>query len=67
MSVAAATTALMAASSSRMSGVENCVSWSARSAAHSAPGVVRPAATIARQARAEAAARAFGACANGIP
>ena len=42
-------------------------SCSARNTCHSLPGLASRAATIARQARAVALTRAFGAGANGIP
>ena len=45
----------------------NWSSWSARRAAHSLPGSISRAASIARQARAVAAMRAFGRGENGIP
>ncbi len=54
-------------SSSSTSGDVKLASWSARRAAHSLPGDCSRAATIARQARAVALTRGFGAGANGIP
>ena len=42
-------------------------SWMARNTAHSVPGLARRAAITARQARAVALSRAFGAGENGIP
>ena len=55
------------ASSSSSSGVVKLASWSARKTANSWPGLLRRVATTARQARAVALIRAFGAGENGIP
>ncbi len=55
------------ASSSSTSEVVKLSSWSARSTAHSLPGDSSRAATTARQARAVALTRGFGAGENGIP
>ncbi len=62
-----ASTRRRCSSSSSSIGVVKFASWSARKQTHSLPGTWSRAATTARQARAVALRRGFGAGENGMP